>query len=35
MSTILLHTPEGVRDIYGTEYAEKLAIDPELLDLWD
>ena len=26
MSTELIHTPEGVRDIYGTEYANKLAI---------
>ena len=26
MNTELIHTPEGVRDIYGKEYAEKLAI---------
>lgn len=26
MNTELIHTPEGVRDIYGVEYANKLAI---------
>ena len=26
MNNRLLHTPEGVRDIYGKEYAKKLAI---------
>ena len=26
MNTELIHTPEGVRDIYGEEYANKLAI---------
>lgn len=26
MQTIILHTPEGVRDIYGQEYARKLSI---------
>ena len=26
MNTELIHTPEGVRDIYGKEYASKLAI---------
>lgn len=26
----LLHTPEGVRDIYGKEYAEKLAVETVL-----
>ena len=26
MNTELIHTPEGVRDIYGKEYADKLAI---------
>lgn len=26
MNTELIHTPEGVRDIYGEEYAKKLAI---------
>lgn len=30
MSKRLLHTPEGVRDIYGTEYAKKLAIETTL-----
>lgn len=27
MNKSLLHTPEGVRDIYGREYAEKLALE--------
>ena len=27
MSKRLLHTPEGVRDIYGKEYAEKLSVE--------
>ncbi len=27
MSTKLVHTPEGVRDIYGKEYAEKLLVE--------
>ena len=27
MSRKLLHTPEGVRDIYGNEYAKKLAVE--------
>lgn len=27
MNKTLLHTPEGVRDIYGKEYAEKLSIE--------
>ena len=27
MSKRLLHTPEGVRDIYGKEYAKKLYIE--------
>ena len=26
MNTELIHTPEGVRDIYGDEYAKKLAV---------
>ena len=30
MSKRLLHTPEGVRDIYGTEYARKLTIESKL-----
>lgn len=30
MSKILLHTPEGVRDIYGAEYARKLKIEAKL-----
>lgn len=30
MSTKLLHTPEGVRDIYGKEYAQKLYIENTL-----
>ena len=27
MNRQLVHTPEGVRDIYGEEYAEKLAVE--------
>ena len=27
MNRQLLHTPEGVRDIYGNEYATKLAVE--------
>ena len=27
MNRQLLHTPEGVRDIYGKEYARKLAVE--------
>ena len=27
MNNRLLHTPEGVRDIYGKEYAKKLAVE--------
>ena len=27
MNNRLLHTPEGVRDIYGKEYARKLAVE--------
>lgn len=30
MSQRLLHTPEGVRDIYGKEYAEKLQVEGRL-----
>lgn len=30
MSKRLLHTPEGVRDIYGKEYAEKLSVESRL-----
>lgn len=30
MNKRLLHTPEGVRDIYGNEYARKLAIENKL-----
>ncbi len=30
MSKILLHTPEGVRDIYGREYARKLWVENQL-----
>ena len=29
MSERLLHTPEGVRDIYGREYAAKLAVEKD------
>ena len=32
MSKKLVHTPEGVRDIYGMEYARKLAIEGMVLD---
>lgn len=30
MSTNLLHTPEGVRDIYGQEYEKKLCVEDKL-----
>lgn len=30
MNQILLHTPEGVRDIYGKEYARKLFVEERL-----
>ena len=32
MNKKLLHTPEGVRDIYGNEYAKKLFIEQKLHD---
>lgn len=32
MSKILLHTPEGVRDIYGEEYARKLYLERNIHD---
>lgn len=32
MSKTLLHTPEGVRDMYGTEYADKLWVEEKLHD---
>ncbi len=32
MEKKLLHTPEGVRDIYGVEYAKKLAVETLVLD---
>lgn len=32
MSQRLLHTPEGVRDIYGKEYEEKLYVEKQLKD---
>ena len=31
MNQRLLHTPEGVRDIYGSEYARKLSVQNTLL----
>lgn len=37
MSQRLLHTPEGVRDLYGTEYARKQQVElrlKESLRLW-
>ncbi|MDE5680622.1 MAG: ATP phosphoribosyltransferase regulatory subunit, partial [Lachnospiraceae bacterium] len=30
MNKVLLHTPEGVRDIYGIEYLKKLAVEEKL-----
>lgn len=30
MNKVLLHTPEGVRDIYGKEYLKKLAVEEKL-----
>ena len=32
MQTQLLHTPEGVRDIYGREYAKKLSVQSLIHD---
>lgn len=32
MNKSLLHTPEGVRDVYGAEYARKLIIEQKLHD---
>ena len=32
MDKSLLHTPEGVRDIYGTEYARRLLVEKKLRD---
>lgn len=32
MSKKLVHTPEGVRDIYGDEYAAKLAVESTILN---
>lgn len=33
MNKKLLHTPEGVRDIYGKEYAQKLTIEGKLQEI--
>ena len=33
MNKKLLHTPEGVRDIYGQEYAKKLAVEEQLQNM--
>lgn len=33
MNKNLLHTPEGVRDIYGKEYAKKLAVEGRLQEV--
>lgn len=33
MNKKLLHTPEGVRDIYGNEYAKKLAVESRLQEV--
>lgn len=33
MNKSLLHTPEGVRDVYGAEYARKLLIEQKLHDV--
>lgn len=33
MSEQLLHTPEGVRDIYGKEYATKLQVENRLQEV--
>jgi len=32
MTKRLLHTPEGVRDIYGTEYTKKIKVESLILD---
>ena len=35
MGKQLLHTPEGVRDIYGTEYKKKLKVESLLrIGIW-
>ena len=34
MKKDLLHTPEGVRDIYSTECAEKKVIENGLHEVW-
>ena len=34
MNNRLLHTPEGVRDIYGKEYARKLAVEAEAAECY-
>ena len=33
MNKKILHTPEGVRDIYGKEYARKLAVENRLAEV--
>ena len=33
MNKSLLHTPEGVRDVYGEEYARKLFVEKKLQDM--
>ncbi|MBE5957969.1 MAG: ATP phosphoribosyltransferase regulatory subunit [Lachnospiraceae bacterium] len=34
MSKVLLHTPEGVRDVYGKECASKIALENKLNDVF-
>ena len=33
MNKKLLHTPEGVRDIYGKEYATKIYVETKLHEM--
>lgn len=33
MKDILLHTPEGVRDLYGSDYERKLALELQFLEI--
>ena len=35
MNKSLLHTPEGVRDVYGEEYARTLFVEKKLHDRHD
>ena len=30
MNKVLLHTPDGVRDVYGSEYSDRLIIENKI-----